>query len=143
VSGQSSTPVFYLIAANAAFVVGTDSGVSFGGMTPQSGTSFTAASLSGNYLGGGRDPVSAIVDQEVDSVNADGKVNFTGTSDSNGGGGGPSTNKISETYTVSSSGRVVVSQGSTEAAILYIISATQFAALPAGTNAPKLIDFHQ
>ncbi len=143
VSGQSSTPVFYLIAANAAFVVGTDSGVSFGGMTPQSGTSFTAASLSGSYLGGGRDPVSAIVDQEVDSVNVDGKVNFTGTSDSNGGGGGPSTNKISETYTVSSSGRVVVSQGSTEAAILYIISATQFAALPAGTNAPKLIDFHQ
>jgi hypothetical protein len=141
-SGESSAPVLYLIDPNQGFVVGTDTGVSFGFMWAQSGTSFTNASLSGTYLGGGRQPVNANVDQEVDSISADGQGNLTGTSDTNSSGG-PATTAITDTYTVSSNGRVVVNESGTEAIILYIVSGTQAIALPTQDSAPKLIDFHQ
>ncbi len=139
--GTSNNPVFYLVAANQAFVVGTGAGVDFGVMTPQTGSNFDNGSLSGNYLGGSQQPVSANVDEEVDYINADGGT-LTGTSDKNGSGG-PSSSSINQTYVVSSSGRVVVSNGGVEQEIFYIISPSQVVALPTTSSNPYLIDFHQ
>ncbi|MGD0416478.1 MAG: putative Ig domain-containing protein [Terriglobales bacterium] len=134
-------PVFYLVGPNQGFLVGTDVKVDFGTLTPQTGSSFDASSLSGNYLGGSQPPVSANVDEEVDYVNAAGGT-LTGISDKNGSGG-PSSSAIDETYVVSSNGRVVVSQSGVEQLILYIISTSQVVALPTTSNNPYLTDFHQ
>jgi hypothetical protein len=81
------------------------------------------------------------VDEEIDYVNADGGT-LTGTSDKNGSGG-PSSSSINQTYVVSSSGRVVVSNGGVEQEIFYIISPSQVVALPTTSSNPYLIDFHQ
>jgi len=141
--GGSSTdnPVFYLVTTNQGFVVGTGVAVEFGVITPQTGSSFDASSLSGNYVGGSQPPVSANVDEEIDYVNAAGGT-LTGTSDKNGSGG-PSSSAINETYVVSSNGRVVVSQSGVEQEILYIISTSQVVALPTTSSNPYLTDFHQ
>ena len=48
----SKFPLFYLAAANTAFMLTTDSGVGIGQVEPQVGTNFTVASVSGNlYMG--------------------------------------------------------------------------------------------
>src|ERR1019366_76791 len=84
----NNPPVFYLIGPNQAFVVGTDNAVMFGMIEPQSGSGFNLASLSGNYMGGGEQPVSFDVKVEADQVNANGAGTFTGTSDKNSSGCG-------------------------------------------------------
>ena len=147
-SGGGGAPVFYLIAPNQAFAIGTNGGVDFGMLLPQSGSSFTKASLSGNYQGGGQAPQSSNVSAEVDQAHSDGAGNLTVTTDNNStgcgtGNGCPNSSTFTGTYTVSSSGRVVISQGGTQGAILYIISSTQAVVLPAQDSNPKLIDFHQ
>jgi hypothetical protein len=142
-AGVANPPVFYLISENQAFVIGTNPlAVDFGTMQTQSGTNFTNSSLSGAYLGGSFQPVDASVNEYVNDLQANGSGTFTGTSDQNGSGG-TSTNSISETYAVSSNGRVVVSQSANQVGILYLISNTQFILLPAGTadTNPALAQF--
>jgi hypothetical protein len=132
--GQSTPPVFYLIGANQAFVVGTYSlGVDFGVMEPQSGSNFGNSSLSGAYLGGSLQPVSASVGEDVDAVQLDGAGNFSRTTDSNGSGG-TSTGTLTATYAVSSNGRVVVSKSGAQVGIMYAISTSQLVFLPASTS---------
>ena len=149
--GCNHNPVFYLVGPNQAFAVGTDSSVNFGTLTPQSGSSFTAASLKGNYLGGSQPPANWNTDVEADYVNSDGVSALTGISDKNTNGG-PQPGAISASYcmassgtncTTSSNGRVVVSQGGVEQVILYIISPTQAVVLGTQDTNPKLVDFHQ
>ncbi len=139
--------VLYLIASNQAFVIGTDIGVDYGTLQAQSGSSFTDASLNGNYFGGSRHPQSAAVGEEADSLTFNGSDTLSGTLDQNGSGG-PQSEALSADYSVSSNGRVVVSQSATPVMYLYIISTSQFVALPVSSaqNAdtdPKLVDFHQ
>jgi hypothetical protein len=146
-SGGGSAVVFYLIAQNEAFTIGTDLGVSYGGMQPQTGSSFANASLSGNYLGGSQPPETASVNEEADALDFNGSGSFSGTSDKNGSGG-TMTGTVSGTYTVSSDGRVVVSQSNNPVMYLYILSDSQFVALPVSSTQnpeanPELIDFHQ
>jgi hypothetical protein len=145
--GNNHPPVFYLVGLNHAFVVGTDNTVTFGMIQPQSGTGFTNASLSGNYLGGSQPPVSFDVSAEADQVNANAGT-FAGTSDSNSGGcGGGSgcahSSTIAATYTVASNGRVLVSQSGTQVGIMYIISTSQVVFLPTSDSSPQLTDFHK
>ncbi len=146
-NGVSAVPVFYLVAENQAFVIGTNGGVDYGTMEPQTGSSFTNASLSGNYLGGSQPPVSSNVDEETDYINANGVSptgTLSGTSDANGSGG-PASGSISGTYVVSSNGRVVVSQSGVQVGIIYLISDSQFVFLPASTSdtEPILSQFEQ
>ena len=142
-------PVFYLINPNQAFVVGTDNQVTFGMMQPLTGSSFTNASLNGNYYGGSQPPASTNVSTEADQVHADGVGNFTGTSDNNSSGCGTgnacpnSSTLAAATYAVGSNGRVVVSQGATQIGIMYMISTSQGVFLGTTNNNPKLDDFHQ
>ena len=132
ISGEANPPVLYLIAPNQAFVVGTDLGVTSGVIEPQSGSNFSNSSLTGAYLGGSFQPVDASVNEEVDDLQANGSGTFTGTSDQNGTGG-TATSSISETYAVSSNGRVVVSQSGSQVGILYLISDSEFVLLPVST----------
>jgi hypothetical protein len=130
--GNSSPPVLYLTNPNQAFVVGTNPlAVDFGMIQPQSGSNFTTSSLSGAYLGGSFQPVNSSVGEEVAALQASNGA-FTGTSNKNGSGG-TSTSSISETYVVSSNGRVVVSRSGARVGIIYMISDSQFVFLPAST----------
>jgi hypothetical protein len=143
--GQSNPPVFYLIAPNQAFVVGTYSlAVDFGLIEPQSGSSFSNSSLSGAYLGGSMQPVSSTVGEDVDAAHLDGAGNFSRSSDSNGSGG-TSTSTLTATYAISSNGRVVVSKSGAEIGIMYAISNSQFVFLPASASdtQPALSLFQQ
>ena len=160
-TGENHPPVFYLIAKNQAFVIGTNGNkVTFGTLTPQTGSNFTVASLSGNYLGGSQQPVTYNGGSELDAVNASGAGTFNITTDNNsacGNGGGnacPEGNAISGLdYSVSANGRVVVSCGSgsgpncspvgTEVGIIYMISDSQAVFLPVQESNPYLTDFHQ
>lgn len=159
-TGENHPPVFYLIAKNQAFVIGTNANkVAFGTLTPQTGSSFTTTSLSGNYLGGSQQPVTYNASSELDAVNANGAGTFNVTTDKNSSNCGsgnacPESNTISGIdYSVSSNGRVVVTCGSgsggacspagTEVGIIYMISDTQVVFLPVQESNPYLIDFHQ
>ncbi len=146
----SHNPVFYLIAKNQAFILGTGSKANLGTLTPQTGSNFTNSSLSGNYYGGSQQPVTYDVSSEVDTVNLS-YPNLTGTSDDNSNCGNgsvcPNSKIISGTYSVSPNGRVVITSGTGgNGAILYIINDTsgsgQFVVLSPDTD-PALIDFHQ
>jgi Putative Ig domain len=142
-NGVSSPPVLYLIGQNQAFVVGTNNfTVDFGMVEPQSGSDFSASSLTGAYLGGSLQPVDANVSEEIDAVQADGKGNFSETSESNGSAG-TSTGSLKATYDASANGRVVVSQNGTQVGIVYLISTSQVVFLPASTTDtnPKLSEF--
>ncbi|MFZ3265575.1 MAG: putative Ig domain-containing protein [Terriglobales bacterium] len=147
--GNNHVPVFYLVGLNQAFVIGTDGSVTFGTMTPQTVSSFTNASLNGNFLGGSQQPVDTNASVEVDQAHADGSGNFTGASDDNnqcGSGGGsacPQASSIAVTYSVSSNGRVTVSQGGQEGGIMYIISSSQVVFMSTQDNNATLQDFHQ
>jgi hypothetical protein len=146
-SGGGSVTVLYLVAQNQAFAIGTDVGVDFGVIEPQTGSNFANASFSGNYLGGSQPPQTANVGEEADYLNSNGTVAVTGTTDTNGSAG-PQSGAISATYSVSSNGRVVVSQSGNPVVYMYIISASQAVALPVSSSQnpdadPKLIDFHQ
>jgi hypothetical protein len=149
--GGSFPPVLYLIAPNQAFVIGTDAGVSFGTMNPQTTTTFNAASLSGVYLGGSQPPTSPYVNEVADSVDSNGTGALTGMSDQNGNAGPNSETISGATYAVSQTGpngKFVVSQGGVPVMSLYMISTSQVVTLPVSspqnpnTN-PQLIDFHQ
>jgi hypothetical protein len=146
-SGGNFPPVLYLVAPNQAFVVGTDAGVSFGTMEPQTGSSFNAGTLKANYLGGSQPPTSASVSEEADFLDFNGANAVSGTSDQNSSGG-PQSQAISATYSVSSNGRVVVTESGAPILYLYIVSGSQAVALPVSSTqnpdtAPRLIDFHQ
>ena len=147
--GGSHTPIFYLVGLNQAFVIDTGSSVSFGTITPQTGSSFTNASLNGNFLGGSRQPIDTNAGVEVDQVHADGAGNFTGSSESNNNGcnGGstscPEASSIAATYSVLSNGRVTVSEGGQIGGIIYIISNSQVVFLSTQDNNATLQDFHQ
>jgi hypothetical protein len=159
---SSAASVAYLAGQNRAFVVETDANVGFGKITPQSGSNFSTASLNGNFMGGSEQPAGPISGDEVDFVNfsaASGSV--MGVDDQNSENSGFQYSPLGDvgicaahscTYTVSSNGRVVLTDGPQQT-ILYMISPSQFIALTTGlgnmsnlTNPstfPYLVDFSQ
>jgi hypothetical protein len=148
--GGNHIPVFYLVGPNQAFVIGTDGSVTFGTITPQTGSSFTNSSLSGTFLGGSQQPVDTNGSVEVDQATADGAGNLTGASDNNnqcGSGGGnacPQASSLSSiTYSVASNGRTTVSEGSQVGGIMYIISTSQAVFLSTQDSNATLTDFHK
>ncbi|HSZ62831.1 MAG TPA: putative Ig domain-containing protein [Terriglobales bacterium] len=156
--GGGHNPVFYLVAKNQAFVIGTDNSVTLGTMTPQVGSGFTAASLSGNYLGGSQETDDFTGKAQVIQLHADGAGNVTGTSDQNAGpngcGGscaGASSSTLAATYALypgGPDGKFAIAQDGVTQVYIYMISTTQFVVLPVSSsdnqsNNPMLDDFHQ
>src|SRR5271165_4442072 len=124
-------PVFYMITANQAFVVGTDPAVTSGYFEQQSGSPFTTSSIGGFYAGGTETPVTSMVTNAAVWLSADGSLNMNGTQDTSGPNG-PAQNNFNYTYSVDSTGRAVVlqSDGST-AGIMYVIGAAGSQTSPA------------
>jgi hypothetical protein len=137
-------PVLYLVTTNQAFIIGTDSAVSFGFMTPQVPPQggFVPASLSGTYAGGSLPPVDISV-WNVVSIAIAGSGSLTVTADVSNQNG-LSQSQTAGTTSVASSGRVAVAvNGNPEAQILYMISPSQYYALAGSGDTTARVDNYQ
>jgi hypothetical protein len=146
-AGQS-TPIIYITGPNQGFVIGTNANISDGQIFSQTGSPFSNASFSGNYLGQmlptyiyGPPCCSSntTVDLELDDFTADGSGNLTGTTYLEDLVNGPSINAVSGTYSNSSSGRGTVTQNSSTTNIFYVVSPTQVLMIPAAGRYPKVM----
>jgi len=132
--GSNFAPVLYLVASNQAFLIGTDSGVSFGSVQGQSGGPYSAASLSGTYAGASLAPVDASVNNQV-GIAVVGSNTLTLTTDISNGNGLFQNQTADVSYTVSANGRVALTEGTTTTEILYLISPAQFVGISTDANA--------
>jgi hypothetical protein len=133
--------VLYLVSTNQAFVLGTDTNVTFGYMQNQSGP-FTTASLSGTYAGGSIAPVLSSASTQVDIEVADGVSVVSFTTDSSTSGGLTQNQSASGTYSLpTNQSRGTITIGGIETEIFYMVSATEFVSLL--TNADATIENFQ
>ncbi len=118
--GGGHNPFFYLTGKNAGFAVGTGgSKTEFGSMVAQSGSNFNNSSLSGNYYGGSWELMSSNNCGEVNLANVNsGSGNVISESNC---GESPESESNSVIYSVSSNGRIVVTNG-IPSGITYIVS---------------------
>ena len=134
---QNSLPVLYMVTPSEAFIIGTDTAVSFGFMTLQSGSPFSSASLSGTYAGGSLAPVDTGVSNVV-SIAVAGSNNLIVTQDvSNASGLSQVQAAGTTTLTDASTGRFVATLGSATE-ILYVVSTGQYFALSAVPDDPDV-----
>jgi len=126
---QNSQPVLYLVTDNQAFIIGTDSSVSFGFMTGQS--SFT---LAGTYAGGSLAPVDPAVGNVV-SIAIAGSNTLNVTQDISSENG-LSQNQFSAATasSVSNPSRFLVTENGNTTEILYLVSSGEFFALDAASG---------
>jgi len=122
-------PVLYLVGDNEAFIIGTDTAVSFGFMAPQQANS----TLSGTYAGGSLAPVDALVSSVVTIAIAGTTLDVSQDIASSNG---LSFVQASETTAASASDpdRIVVTENGSTTEILYLVSPTEFFALDAATG---------
>ena len=135
---QNSLPVLYMVNSNEAFIIGTDSAVSFGFMAAQS----VPSTLSGTYAGGSLAPADPAVSNVV-SIAIAGSNNLNVTSDVSSKNG-LSQNQVAESTTPPDShGRVEVTQSGNPnpTEILYLVSGAQFVSLT--TDATARVDIFQ
>jgi hypothetical protein len=135
----------YLISANQAFVVGTDSGVTSGTFEAQSGGPFTNSSLNFTGFFGTKAFATAPIPPpygvlpatlSAGEITFDGSGNMSTESDEDVQGTLLSGQSSSSTYSVSPNGKVTLGSG---ASILYIISPTKFATISAAPSNPNPI----
>ncbi len=119
VSGGGSMPVFYLVSPGKAFSVSSNGSDDEGMLKPQSSGSFDNSSLAGDYVFGVYPPVMNSSKVDVGIVHLDGVNAITGTDDQNSAGTMQS-HSITDTYSVSSNGRVVLSTN-----VMYVISTSK------------------
>jgi hypothetical protein len=138
-------PVLYLVGNNQAFIIGTDTAVSFGFMTPQAPpqTGFSSTSLSGTYAGGSLAPADPDVWNVVSTAVAGGG-NLTVTANISNQNGLIGQNQTTSTTSVASNGRVQVTLGTnTEAQIFYMVSPGQFVAMAGSGDTTARVDNYQ
>jgi hypothetical protein len=124
--------------------VGTGSNSIFGTIEPQTGGSFSNASISGTYAGGSLAPLDyANGSNEVDLGAADGLGTLTVNGDySQSGGIGQSLGTI-VSYSIASNGRGTgEAPGDPAPAVFYVISPTKFIVLLPRTDARVLVFGH-
>jgi hypothetical protein len=126
VTGGATPPVIYLVSQNKGFVVGTDTSVTTGFFEPQVGTSFTNASLSGNYIFGEQAPIvsSSSLSSGIASPNGGTPGTISGTSDTNQIGTLVAGQTFTAPYTVSSTGRTTAGTAP-DTSVMYIISSSK------------------
>jgi hypothetical protein len=100
----SGAPVFYLTAANTAFILTPDSGVEIGQVEPQTGGPFTTASIAGTFYAGMLEAVNQLQGtwSGVVTVNSSGDTSITGDSTKTTGQSADQT--TTSTITVNSDG---------------------------------------
>ncbi|HXM93470.1 MAG TPA: putative Ig domain-containing protein [Candidatus Dormibacteraeota bacterium] len=114
--GGGSAPIAYLMSANRAFVLFTDSNltnakVESGFLEPQSGNPFGTSSASGTYAFGTIQPEDLNVSDEAGFAKFDGAGAISGTSDSNRAGTLNPNSTFTGTYAVDATGVGVVPAG--------------------------------
>ena len=126
VTGGAHPPVIYLVSQDKGFIVGTDTAVTTGFFEPQVGTSFTNASLSGNYIFGELAPVasSSSLSSGIASPNGGTPGTISGTSDKNQSGTLVAGQTFTSPYTVSSNGRTTMGTAP-DTNVMYIVSSSK------------------
>jgi hypothetical protein len=129
--GNGAPPILYLVGKNEAFVLGQDNTVPSGFLVPQAKIQFSNGSAIGTYWGGNYMPVTMEVTDSVVWTFADGNGNLNGTLNYSDGSG-TGTKAFTNTYSVDNTGRMTVYDNMQNLVdILYIISPTRVALLPA------------
>jgi hypothetical protein len=141
IAGQSGTAFLYLTGPNQGFITGPAYDLAYGQLLDQTGGPFSNASFSGSYLGLNSPMIDENIDFELDTFSASGAGSLTGTSYLDNFINGPTITPVTATYTVSSSGRGVVTESGATTAVFYVVSPTQVLWLPYGDAFPKLVDF--
>ena len=129
VTGTPRPMVFYLLAANQGFVVGTDTNASTGFFEPQTGV---VSSANGDFFFGPSTPGNTFAnshDSGVETYNGAGSV--AGTIDSNPRTGGYSIQTYTDAYTIAMSGRGTMT---TSTFIFYMISPSKFVRMDGGAG---------
>src|SRR6267378_902279 len=142
--------VAYLANLNQMFLFVSDANVLFGYGEPQTG-SFTNSALKGTYAGYATNPVGSGVVVFSGEFSADGATptgNITGTEDIGAANGPVSGAAFKATYSVASSptngrGMMTVTSGSGGNAVIYMISASKFVAVPLNDPNPAVLIFEQ
>ena len=127
---QNSQPVLYLVSPDEAFIIGTDTSVSFGFMTAQQ----SGFALSGTYAGGSLPPVDPVVSNVVSvAIAAPNTLDLTQDISSNNG---LSVNQASEVTaaSVGNPSRIVVTETGNTTEILYLVSSSESFALDAASG---------
>jgi hypothetical protein len=132
--GSTFAPVLYLVASNEAFLIGTDPGVSFGLVQGQSGGPYSVASLSGTYAGGSLAPLSPAVNNQA-GIAVVGSNTLTLTTNISNTSGLSQNQTAQVGYTVTSGGRVALTEGTSTTEILYLISPSQYVGISTDANA--------
>jgi hypothetical protein len=134
------TPLFYLVAPNQAFAMSSDPIVSFGFMEGQTGTSFTNASLSGNYFFGQAIASASGGQFQTGEEVLDGAGNLSGTADASRPGGllYPSQSLAGGSYSISTTGFGTIVWSGTLYNAFYVISPAKWVTIDTVSTAPEL-----
>jgi hypothetical protein len=127
---------FYLVGAGQGFLMDFSAPANFGYFEPQTATGFSAASLSGSYSAGTLSPLASTTANSAASLVSTGAGSITGTIDQNASGTLTPDNALAETYVVGSTGRTVVSSGTTSKPVVYIVSATKALSIDLSSGSP-------
>src|SRR6266404_4512909 len=143
--------VAYLVNLNQIFLFVSDSNVLFGFGEPQAAGSFTNGALKGSYAGFATNPVDFGVVVFSGEFSADGASptgNITGSEDIGAPSGPKPGVAFNATYSISPSptngrGTVTVTSGTAGNAVVYMISASKFVAVPLNDPNPAILIFEQ
>ena len=140
--GQYNT-VAYLVSANQAFFLGTDSS---GFVDPQAAGSLTNSAVQGTYAGSAISPATsnvAIFSGEFTADGASPTGNITGIEDIGASSGPVSGSAFNATYSISSSptngrGTMTITSGSGGSAVVYVVSPSKFVVVPLNDPNPAV-----
>ncbi len=141
--------VAYLVNSNEIFLFVSDSNVLFGYGEPQAAGSFANSALKGSYAGFATNPVGfgvVVFSGEFSADGANPTGNITGIEDTSTSNAPVSGAAFKATYSVASSptngrGMMTVTSGSGGNAVIYMISASKFVAVPLNDPNPAVWDF--
>ncbi len=145
---MTTSPIYaYLTGAGTGYAMDLSPAINFGTLELQTGTPYTAATISGAYAGGQINPASYTGNISTLQLTSNGAGAFTTfTADSNAQGNlTPDTATTGVTYTIAASGRVTLATGGTGAQpVVYIVSPTKVYLLNRSDSSPVLGQFtHQ
>ncbi|PYT29131.1 MAG: hypothetical protein DMG57_12610, partial [Acidobacteria bacterium] len=145
------TMVAYLANLGQAFFVVTNSSAFFGFSEPQATGPFTNNAVIGSYAGTTTLPAPSGAVTFSGEFTADGAgptASMTGTEDTGGGSGPVSASAFNATYSIASSpadgrGAMTITSGTGGSAVMYVVSPSQFIAIPLSDPNPAVWTFEQ
>ena len=119
---DGETPICYLAVANGGYCVisGAGGGVIY--FEPQTGSGFSNASFSGQFLGGTLPVYVPTVFDQMDTNFSDGNGAFASTYTVSGQSGTQQNQMLTGTYAIDSSGGITISQGGNPIYYGYLVS---------------------